>query len=226
MKKKICFLLIYILFCPLIIYSQKVEIIKDTVCQSGECFVLQELKITKSKIYNKIQTTHNLFDNNEIFTDWKDRLNYKKKVFKDCKSFDELREIQYGFEDYEIYFNSNNLLYISTTVTAYGYPNEYTYYLLLDLKKDEEVGIKLLKNKKKLFKVCLKKIKEKGYTEFRFDYNNLFQYRIDIDKNGEISNIYFLFDNPENDKDPNYIDFSFIEIKPFIKSKYLKYFKQ
>lgn len=221
---KICFLLIYILFSPLFIYSQKVEIIKDTVCLSGECFELQELKITKPIIYSKIQTTFDLFDNNEIFADYKERLNYKKKVFKDCKSLDELRG--YGFEHYEIYFNSNNLLYISITVTSYRYPNENSCYLLFDLKKDEEVGIKLLKNKKKLIKVCLKKIKEKGYSEFLVDYNTLSQYRIDIDENGEISDIIFFSDNLENHNDPNYIDLYFSEVKPFIKSKYLKYLHQ
>lgn len=226
MKIKICFFLIYILFCPLFIYSQKVEIIKDTVCLFKECFELQELKINKPKIYKKIQSTYNLFDGVDTFTNYKERLKYKKKGIKDCKSLDELREIQYGFEDYEIYFDKNNILNISISIQAYGSPYENTKYLTFDIKKDKELGIKLFKNKKKLFKMCLEKITELENTEFINKYNSLSQYQIITDNKGNISNLEFVFINPENRTEADGVIFSFGEIKPFLKPKYLKSLNQ
>lgn len=226
MKIKICFLLSYILFSPILIYSQKVEIIKDTVWLSNECFELQELEITKPVIYNKIQTTYNLFGNNKIFTDYKERLNYKKKVVKDCKSLNELLELQYGFENYEIHFNKNNLLNISISLQVYGSPYEDIKFFTFDIKKDKEIGDKLFKNKRRLFNMYLKKLREIEDSKIQVKYIFLSQYQIVTDEKGNISNLEFVFVNP----DPAYhgariyiIDFSLSEIKPFLKSKYLKY---
>lgn len=227
MRIKICFfLLLYISFCPLFIYSQKVEIIKDTVCFSSECFEIQELEIHKPLIYNKIQKTYNLFDNNEVFTDYKMRLNHKKKNIKDCKSIDDLREIQYGFEDYEIYFNKNNLLNISIALQVYGSSYEDIKFYTFDIKKDKELGIKLFKNKKELFNKCLKKLTEINSTEIPVKYNSLSEYKIITEKKRDISNLVFVFVNPANRSESYEIVFSFSEIKPFLNSKYLKYFKQ
>lgn len=223
---KICFFLVNILFSPLIIYSQKVEIVKASVCLDNECFELQELKITKPLIYNKIQTTYNLFETNEIFTDWKDRLNHKKKVFKDCKSFDDLREIQYGFEKYQIYFNKNNLLNISIELQVSGSPYETIKFLTFDLRKDKDLGIKLFKNKKKLFNKYLKNITDDEGLNLEAEYNYLSQYEIITTQKGDQLSFMFLYVKPDNWKENYHVVLTTNEIKPFLKSKYLKYFKE
>lgn len=220
---KIYFFLIHIVFYPLISYSQKVEIVKDSVCLLNECLTIQELNIIKPQIYNIIQTTFNLFDGTQIFTDYNERLKFKKKILQDCNSFNDLRMITYGFEDYEIYFNKNNLLNVSITLQAYGSPYETTEYLMFDLKEDKEIGIRLFKYKRQLFNWCLKKTTNLENTKFLQLNNYLSQYQLITNKEGDISNLEFIFRNPEDRTEVAVATFTYDEIKPFLKAKYLKY---
>lgn len=211
---------IYILLFPFFVYSQKIEVLKDTVCLSTQCFELQELKINKPLVYSQIQGVYHLFDN-KIFTHYEDRLSYKKKLFKEYKSEETLRESQYGFENYEIFFNKNDLLNLSISLQVYGSPYEDTRYFTFDLKKDKNIGCLLFKNKKNLIKTCLGKLEKIYHIKFSIKFDDLSNYKINEDENRNIYNLTFVFTNPENRDESYEVIFLYNEIKPYIKQKYL-----
>ncbi|MDN3606398.1 hypothetical protein [Kaistella yonginensis] len=220
MKFFLCFLKICFLSFPLFVYSQKIEIIKDTVCLSGQCFEFQELKINKPLIYKEIQSAYHLFDN-KTFTKYEDRLSYKKRLFKEYKSEKTLQESQYGFENYEIYFNKNNLLNMSISLQVYGSPYEDTKYFTFDLKEDKNISNLLFKNKKNLIKACLKKLEKIYQIKISLNFDNLSNYKINENESGDIYNLIFVFTNPKNRGESYEVNFSYDEIKPYIKQKYL-----
>lgn len=224
---------IFFLLFPSLVYSQKIEIVKDTVCFWEDCFDLQELTIiNKPLIYKKIQKTYDIFSgqNDTIYTDYRARLKYKKKLIKEYEPKEDMWQEQYGFEEYEIYFNKNNLLNISISLQIFGSPYEAIQYFTFDVEKDEYIGNSLFKNKQKLTRICLKKLRE-AYSstfstevDFSAEPKYLSDYQINIDKKGNMSNLEFVFNGSGHyrNKARYYITFSYNEIKPYIKRQYLK----
>ena len=182
-------LVVYILFSSLSLYSQQVEIIKDSVCIDGVWRELQELTFTHPQIYCAIQEDYNDFDT--IFTDYKERLNYKKKLILDCNGIWEcLREKDYVLEYYDINYQKNDIL--NVTLRTENFANTFIGIELFtfDLKEGKNLREEVFINKDKLLEIYREKIEE--------DY-----------------------DDVKKDNDA-YDEFSFEEIKPFLKPEFLR----
>lgn len=206
-------------------YAQNVSVLKDSVCISKECFELQELKIgTKNTgIYKKIQQSYDLF-NGTFFDSPEKRLNAKKDTLKNLISTNSLRDNQFGFENYNIYLNKNELLNVSVHIQSYGSPWEATVYYFFDEMNDTEVGENLFINKKMLLQVCRKKLKTD--KNISFPINNLNQYKIKTNIAGNITGIDFIFYDEKNRTNSGYpessVSFTRKEIEKFIAPQYRK----
>lgn len=230
------FLVICILFSSLSLYSQSVKIIKDSVCIDGKYYELQELTITQPQIYRAIQEVYYVFDSN--FTNYKDRLNYKKKLILDCNGIWEcLREKDYVLEYYDINYQKNDIL--NVTLHTENFVNTFIgiYLFTFDLIEDKNLREDVFINKDKLLEIYREKIEEdykdvKKDNDAYADDDNFFsddediapvhlsQYEIETDSLGKI--VTFRFFHPFHWNMRLFAEFSFEEIKPFLKPEFLR----
>ncbi len=229
-------LVVYILCSSLSLYSQSVKIIKDSVCIDGKCCELQELTFTHPQIYCAIQEDYNDFDT--IFTDYKERLNYKKKLILDCNgSWKCLREKDYVLEYYEINYQKNGIL--NATLCVENFVNTFIgiYLFTFDLIEDKNLREDVFINKDKLLEIYREKIEEdykdvKKDNDAYADDDNFFsddediapthlsQYKIETDSLGKV--VFFRFYYPFRWNMRLFAEFSFEEIKPFLKPEFLR----
>ena len=226
----------YILCNSLSLYSQQVEIIKDSVCIDGVWRELQELTFTHPQIYCAIQEDYNDFDT--IFTDYKERLNYKKKLILDCNgSWKCLREKDYVLEYYEINYQKNGIL--NATLCVENFVNTFIgiYLFTFDLIEDKNLREDVFINKDKLLEIYREKIEEdykdvKKDNDAYADDDNFFsddediapthlsKYKIETDSLGKV--VFFRFYYPFRWNMRLFAEFSFEEIKPFLKPEFLR----
>ena len=233
--KKYIFI-VCILNSSMSLFSQPVKIIKDSVCIDGKCYELQELTITQPQIYRAIQEVYYVFDSN--FTNYKDRLNYKKKLILDCNGIWEcLREKDYVLEYYDINYQKNDIL--NVTLRTENFANTFIGIELFtfDLKEGKNLREEVFINKDKLLEIYRKKIEE-DYDDVKkdndaydddddfFSYGediapvHLSQYEIETDSLGKI--VTFRFFHPFHWNMRLFAEFSFEEIKPFLKPEFLR----
>ncbi|WP_300689026.1 hypothetical protein [Chryseobacterium sp.] len=226
-KSVLNILFVFLLSC--FAYAQNISIIKDSICTSNECLELQEMKMSPINInvYKKIQKSYDIFDG-ILFDDPEKRLNAKKDTLKRLISTNSLRDSQFGFEKYKIFFDKNGLLNLSVNIQSYGSPWEDAKYYLFDNKNNIEVGEKLFLNKEQLLKLCLIKLKvEEGGSFF---INNLTQYKIKTNNVGKVEGISFIFYDEKNRTNSGYLKypifFTWKEIENFIVPQYRRRLSQ
>lgn len=156
---KIIGIILFILTFSFNSFAQNTYILKDSVCVSNECFELQELKINNQnlEIYKKIQRSYDIF-NGVLFEIPEKRMQAKKDTLKKLLNENSLRESQFGFEKYKIFFSKNGLLNLSVDISSYGSPWQDTRYFLFDLNSNKDIGDQLFVYKSQLFKLFDKKI--------------------------------------------------------------------
>lgn len=214
-------------------FAQKTEIIKDTVFINKyhleyefaheKYFILEELNIPKQNqnVYLNIQKAYNIF-NDHYFDDYNKRIQVKKdSLIKQIKE-NTIRENNYAFEIYTIYYDQNHLLNISVGIQIFGSPWEDIKYFTFDMKKDENIGTNLFKNQDQLLQLINNKILEtQGVT---FQTNDFSNYQIITDDKGILDSVIFIITNEEKRTNNRYlkynISFSNAEIKSFISDKY------
>ena len=207
-----------------------IEIIKDSVCVGGECWELQELTITQPHVYRTIQEVFPIFGDTLFFGTYKERLNYKKKMILDCNgSWDCLQKKGYVNELYTINYEKNGILNLmiqyfqGELMFEIGFPVYFTF----DLKEDWNFGEDVFVNKETLTKKIYKKMKPQGsfipstvFDElFKEEYIDLSKYEIKTDSNGVIKFVFMYWYHRSL---PLYAEFSFEEIKPFLKPEFLR----
>lgn len=225
--KNLAITILCLLFICLSVFAfgqKQLIILKDSICYNHNYYQLQELKLPAKdiKIYKKIQNSYDIFGG-LFFENPEKRLNAKKTTLKKLLSEDILKDTQYGFEKYNIFFNRNKILNISIEIQSYGSPWEDTQYFCFDIDNDVEIGNALYINQSKLLQLCNKKLKEESKS---FVMKDLSKYRIDTNGEGKImgiSFIFFDFSNRTNSGYPQYqISFSWNEIEKYISPKYKK----
>lgn len=228
LKKNI--FVVYILCSSLSLYSQSVEILKDSIYIDGEYYELQELAITQPVCYSAIQEylyKYKVVD--RIFTNYKERLNYKKKLILDCgNSLECLRDKGCPLEYYFIIYEKNGILNLDMAAD-YLYVGSTTVNLFnftFDLKEDKNLGEDVFINKDKLLRIYQKKLKvvfremEEEFDDNDVERIDLSQYDIVTDTAGNILRfvfIYHFFKSIYWD-----VSFSFEEIKPFLNPEFLR----
>ncbi|WP_421375570.1 hypothetical protein [Chryseobacterium sp. GP-SGM7] len=151
-------------------------------------------------------------------------MNAKKDTLNKLISTNSLRDNQYGFENYKIFLNKNELLNVSVHIQSYGSPWEATVYYFFDEMNDTEVGENLFLNKKMLLQVCRKKLKTD--KSISFPMKNLSQYKINTNTAGNMTGIDFIFYDEKNRTNSGYPEYSasftYKEIEKFIAPQYKK----
>ena len=225
-------LVVYILCSSLSLYSQSVKIIKDSVCIDVKYYELQELTITKQRCFFTIQRAFDIFDGAR-FQDYEHRLYYKKKAVLECGSmsrlecgsFECLREIGYAFEDYIINYEKNGILNLGIWVTGVGCPSSSVQFFTFDLDEDKSLGEDVFIYKDLLLKKYIRKLKAEfiaegeEYDEDDGKLIDLSQYEIETDSVGNIQKFVFYY---YYYRIYLYAEFSFEEIKPFLKPEFLR----
>lgn len=224
--------MICILFSSLSLYSQSVKIIKDSVCIDGKCCELQELTITKQRCFFTIQRAFDIFDGAR-FQDYEYRLYYKKKTVLECGSMSRLecgsleclQKIGYAFEEYMINYEKNGILNLEIWVTGVGCPRSSVQFFTFDLNEDKNLGEDVFIYKDLLLKKYIRKLKAE-FTEEGDEYDeddgkiiDLSQYKIETDTAGNIQKFVFYYDYLRMYL---FAEFSFEEIKPFLKPEFLR----
>ncbi|ROI04144.1 hypothetical protein EGI16_10110 [Chryseobacterium sp. G0240] len=217
--------IIFVFSLSLFSYAQNVSVLKDSICISNECFELQELKINtgNTDVYKKIQKSYDIF-NGTFFDSSEKRLKAKKDTLKNLILNNSLRDSQFGFEKYEIFFNRNGFLNLAVHIQSYGSPWEGAVYYFFDSLKNTDVGDKLFTNKKVLLQICRKKLKTD--KEISLPVKNVNQYKIVTDSAGKVTGISFIFYDEKNRTNSGYpeywVYFARKEIEKFIVPQYKK----
>ena len=226
------FLVVYILCSSLSLFSQPVKIIKDSVCIDGKYYELQELTITKQRCFFTIQRAFDIFDGAR-FQDYEHRLYYKKKAVLECGSmsrlecgsFECLQKIGYAFEEYMINYEKNGILNLEIWVTGVGCPRSSVQFFTFDLNEDKNLGEDVFIYKDLLLKKYIRKLKAE-FTEEGDEYDeddgkiiDLSQYKIETDTAGNIQKFVFYYYYFSMYL---FAEFSFEEIKPFLKPEFLR----
>lgn len=226
------FLVICILCSSLSLYSQSVKIIKDSVCIDGKYYELQELTITKQRCFFTIQRAFDIFDGAR-FQDYEHRLYYKKKAVLECGSMSRLecgsleclQKIGYAFEEYMINYEKNGILNLEIWVTGVGCPRSSVQFFTFDLNEDKNLGEDVFIYKDLLLKKYIRKLKAE-FTEEGDEYDeddgkiiDLSQYKIETDTAGNIQKFVFYY---AYFRMYLFAEFSFEEIKPFLKPEFLR----
>ena len=206
------------------------EIITDTFNLDGIHFELQELACGTPRVFHTIQEVFPIFGDTLFFGTYKERLNYKKKMILDCNgSWDCLGKKGYVNELYTINYEKNGILNLmiqyfqGELMFEIGFPVYFTF----DLKEDWNLAEDIFVNKEMLTQKIYKKMKPQGsfipstvFDElFKEEYIDLSKYEIKTDSNGVIK---FIFVDWYHRSLPLLAEFSFEEIKPFLKPEFLR----
>ena len=206
-----------------------IEIIKDSVCVGGDCWELQELTITQPHVYRTIQEVQ-YFIKDIFFSDYKDRLSFKKKSLLLCEGLEDsiecLMYYAYPFERYDINYEKNGILNFEMGASFVYSLSWDLFSFTFDLKEDKNLGEDIFVNKDKLLRIYRKKLKvvfremEEEFDDNDVERIDLSQYDIVTDTAGNILSfvfIYHFFKSIYWD-----VSFSFEEIKPFLKPEFLR----
>lgn len=180
-KSKIIVIAFLFFNCWNIVNSQNLKILKDSLLIDNSYVELQELKINSKnedaieKIYRSIQSTYDIFDG-LYFNTPEERLKAKKDTISNRVLRGTLRELNTGFEYYQIHYDRNNIISISINIESYGsaYTNEICYNF--DLNNGKEFDLSFFINKKELLRKCRFRLKneedEKNITFKLSDLTN------------------------------------------------------
>src|SRR6187402_3386714 len=131
--------------------GQNLKILNDSIVIDNSYFKLQELEIiskndlVKNKIYNTIQSAYNIFDG-VYFNTPEERIKIKKDTLSKRILENRLRESNSGFEDYEIYYDKNNIINFSVSIQSYGSAWEGIKYYCFDLNNGKRIELDLFVN--------------------------------------------------------------------------------
>ncbi|MCQ2607881.1 MAG: hypothetical protein MJ197_04255 [Bacteroidales bacterium] len=214
------------------------EIITDTFNLDGIHFELQELACGPPSVFHTIQEVFPIFGDTLFFGTYKERLNYKKKMILDCNgSWECLREKDYVLEYYDINYQKNDILNVTLRTENFADTFIGIELFTFDLKEGKNLREEVFINKDKLLEIYRKKIEE-DYDDVKkdndaydddddfFSYGediapvHLSQYEIETDSLGKI--VTFRFFHPFRWNMRLVAEFSFEEIKPFLKPEFLQ----
>jgi hypothetical protein len=208
--------------------SQNLKILKDSIFIDSSYLIIEELKINinNEKVTNKIyaitQSTYEILDK-PFLGKPEERIKKKKDSINIRILENSLRELNTGFENYEIYFDRNNIINISIALQSYGSPWEAIQYYCFDLKNGERVGVDLFVKKQILLEKIRKKLNQKNIN-LSLKLNDLLNFKIITDKERNISGINFSIFDTKNLRNSGYeehiINFKKNEIIKHISSKY------
>lgn len=205
--------------------AQEIGIVKDSICKGQVCFEINELTIPEKNynVYLDIQKVYNIF-NTKYFKNFNDRFEYKKTFIKQS-SLENLKENQYGTEQYTLFFQRNNIVSCSIGLQVFGSSWEDLKYYCLDLANNKVVGKDLFINQKELLKKCRLKLLDYD-LEFSIKEDSLSNYILLPNSNGKVEKIIFLFYDFNSRSNSGYskyeVSFNKKEIKKYISKKYLK----
>lgn len=193
-EKAVIVILLFLFFNQ--INAQKLEILNDSVLVDSSYFKICELKInSKSKhvfdLYKIIQTPSKVFQTPYIGMQ-EERLKAKIDTLKYYLQNKELDGIGYSFEDYEIYFEKNNLVNFSIHETTYRSPWEGWRFFLMDLTSGKRIESNLFINPKNILKICKSKLKRDGFN-WRITVKDLKNFQFIKSKNNTVIGLDIIF---------------------------------
>lgn len=231
-KNKITILTLLFFLWLNIANSQNLKILKDSIYIDNSYVELQELKINskneyaKNKIYRIIQSTYDIFDGLYFDTAEK-RIKAKKDTISNRILKGTLKESNTGFENYEIYYDRNNIINISIVISSYGLAYTNEQYYNFDLNNGKEIDLSFFINKKVLLKKCRFKLKiEEDEVNISFQLSDLTNFKIIKDDKNNVKEIDFLVKDHKNyyhhanGSYVNIVHFNWKEIEKYISPQY------
>ncbi len=220
-----CKLLLTLLLFVNLINGQKSEILTDSVFADNMYFKICELKIhSKSKhlldIYKIIQGSFDVGDKPLIGLP-EERLKAKTDTLRYYFKTYELNQINYSFEDYEIFLEKNDIINFSINETSYHSPWEAWKFYLLDLATGKKIQSNLFINPNSVIRMCRAKLKKDGYN-LRIGIKDLINFQSIVKENKIIGlNIIFL-DPTYTNHGYDYINvhFDWKELEKFISPNF------
>ncbi|MDA6072611.1 hypothetical protein NJT12_23600 [Flavobacterium sp. AC] len=174
--------------------GQNTIILKDSVQIDKTFYVLEELKIntantSNTAIYKILQSTYDIFDKPYIALP-EQRIKAKKDTLSAYIAENTLRESNYGFEHYEVYYDKNDLLNVSIGIQSYGSPWETVQYFCFDLKTGENTALKFFNNQAEVLKIINKKLKQQE-VKMKARTEDLVNFKIVQDNHAKITGLEF-----------------------------------
>lgn len=209
--------------------GQKVVILKDSVKYNSDEYVLEEIKIDSrvkhaTLIQNQIQDANDIF-NKPNFKTSEERLKAKKDTLIELIKSDELRQANYGFEQYTIFFQNDKILSLSIHLQSFGSPFEVHKYFAFDLTNGKKIDNSYFNSKDEVVRKIQSKLNEQTKT-IKVTNKDLSSFILKIDAKNKITAITFIVYDTENYRNGGYerfeIDFSFQEIEKFLDPKFLE----
>lgn len=209
--------------------SQTVQILKDSVLFESNYYVLEEVKFKAGNqhtvaIYGEIQNAFDIF-NKPSFEAPEKRIQAKKDTLLELISNNELRQANYGFEQYNIFYDKNQLLNLSVHLQSYGSPFEATRYYCFDLNTGKNIGSQLFINPTALLK-CIKSRLKKQNGKLQPNLKALEDFKITTDSKNKITGISFMVADSENYRNSGYEQFEVVftwkEIQKYIAPSFKK----
>ncbi len=209
--------------------SQTVQILKDSVLFESNYYVLEEVKFNTGNqhtvaIYGEIQNAFDIFNKPSFETPEK-RIQAKKDTLLELISNNELRQANYGFEQYKIFYDKNQLLNFSVHLQSYGSPFEATRYYCFDLNTGKNIGSQLFINHTALLK-CIKSRLKKQNGKLQPSLKALQDFKITTDSKNKITGISFMVADSENYRNSGYEQFEVVftwkEIQKYIAPSFKK----
>lgn len=229
MKSRMLKITILLLLLSSNVKSQTVQILKDSVLFESNYYVLEEVKFKTNNqhaahIYSEIQDAFEIF-NKPSFNSPEKRIQAKKDTLLALISDNELRQANYGFEDYEIFYDKNQLLNLSVHLQSYGSPFETTRYYCFDLTTGKNIGQEFFVNQTTLLK-CIKSRLKKQNAEIQPTLKALQDFKITTDAKNKITGISFMITDTENYRNSGYEQFEVVftwkEIQKYIAAPFKK----
>lgn len=186
-------LLFFVFVIP--VKGQNAIILKDSVRIDNTFYVLEELKINTANttantaIYKTLQSTYDVFDKPYIALP-EQRIKAKKDTLSVHITENTLREANYGFEHYEVYYDKNDLLNVSVGIQSYGSPWEAIQYFCFDLKTGKNIALKFFNNPAEVLKIINKKLKQQG-VKIKARTEDLANFKIVHDDHAKIKGLEF-----------------------------------
>ncbi len=224
------FIALITVFFSISVNSQNLKILKDSVFVDSSFIVIEELKINSNiekannKIYAITQSAYEIFENPFVGKP-EERIKMKKDTISNRILKNTLREVNSGFEHYQIYYDKNNIINISIGIQSYGSPWEAINYYCFDLNNGKQVGINLFVDQELLLKKIKKKLKDQD-IDLSIKRNDLLNFKIITDKNKNISGLDFSIFDIKNYRNSGYeefiVHFEWKEIEKYISPIFKK----
>jgi len=217
--------------CSTVACGQKVVILKDSVKYNSDQYVLEEIKIDSrvkhaTLIQNQIQDANDIF-NKPNFKTAEERLKAKKDTLTKLIKNDELRQANYGFEQYTILFQNDKILNLSIHLQSFGSPFEVYKYFAFDLANGKKIDSSYFKDKDKLKKQIQSKLKEQAKA-IKLTDKDLSSFILKTDAKNKITGITFIVYDKEKYRNSGYeefeVDFLWSEINKFLEPDFSNFF--